>query len=140
MDTLIFFMLAAIILAAMFLMFAMVVTKYKAVLIESGSLKSDLLVERLVYSPYCLTYHDSQIDRTYINVVDWDKLTQERLDRCFNNNYEVEVLIKSESAGVEKMVTTSERPAGSIKKYVKSIILFKNDSFYNSQMEVRALE
>lgn len=135
-DTLIFFMLAAIVLAAMFIMFAMVVTKYKAVLVETGSLESDILVERLTYSPYCLAYHDSEIKRTYPNVVDWDKLTQDRLNSCYNEDNDVKVVINSEDAGVDHTVTTTEQPAGLTNKYVKSIILFKEGVFYNAEMEV----
>lgn len=139
-DTLIFFMLAAIVLAAMFIMFAMVVVKYKAVLVETGDLESDILVERLTYSPHCLAYYDSEIKRTYPNIVEWDKLTQDNLNGCYDGGYDITVVINSPDAGVEHTLMTSEQPAGLTNKYVKSIILFKDGVFFNAKMEVYVSE
>ena len=139
-DTLLFFMLAVIVLAAMFIMFAMVVTKFRAVLVETGNLESDILIERLTYSSFCLAYYDLEIKRTYPNTIDLTKLTQSRLDDCYDNNYNVKILVSSEEAGVEKLVTTTEQPAGVINKYVKSIILFNGTTFNNGRMEVYVSE
>jgi len=74
--------IVAVIIVALFIAFA--TFNYLNEKIDTTNLETFLLTKKLVYSDSCLAYSDST--KTYIGIIDLEKLNNERLNNCFTKN------------------------------------------------------
>ena len=138
-DNTIFFILVGVVLAFMFLLFMLIVTKYRAIAVETGNLEFTVLTQRLTYSPNCLAYTDQE-HRTRPQIVDWSKLTTQQLDDCYDENYQVKVSIyEPDPLNLEtKTVSTTDPPGGLLYTVTKPVLVFKEGVFYEGEIKVIA--
>ena len=138
-DSSIFFILVGVVLAFMFLLFALTVTKYRVISVETGNLEFNVLTQRLTYSPNCLAYTDKEY-RTRPQIIDWTKLTIQQLDDCYNQSYQVKVSIyDKDSLNLEtKTVSTTDPPGGLLNTVTKQVLIFKDGLFYEGEIKITA--
>ena len=77
-----------VVVAAMMLMFVLL-PQYKASLVEiPPELRAELISLRFVNTPECFTYQDPASGRIFAGVIDLQKFTQERMDKCYRTEPE----------------------------------------------------
>ena len=62
----------------------MMIKTFLAVNISVSEAEANILMTRLVYSPYCLSYVNPDTGRAMPGLVDINKLNKDRLERCVN--------------------------------------------------------
>jgi hypothetical protein len=119
-------------------MFMGIVAKYKSINVYAGDLESDVLLQRLTYSPNCLAYYNQDFGRAYLNTVDWAKATNETLDKCFNQSYYLTIKIINLETGESKFISTTTFPGGTLNRFIKPVMIYNNTRVYNGKLEVAA--
>ncbi|MDO8510835.1 MAG: hypothetical protein Q7S55_01590 [Nanoarchaeota archaeon] len=77
-----------VVVAALILMFVLL-PQYKGSLVEVPSeLRAELISLRFVNTPECFTYQDPTTGRIFAGVIDLQKFTQERMDKCYRTEPE----------------------------------------------------
>lgn len=77
-----------VLVAALFLMFVLL-PQYKGSLVEvPEELRAELISLRFVNTPECFMYQDPVTGRIFAGVIDLQKFTQERMDKCYRTEPE----------------------------------------------------
>jgi len=77
-----------VLIAALMLVFVFL-PQYKNSLIEvPQELRAELISLRFVNTPECFTYQDQATGRIFARVIDLQKFTQERMDKCYRTKPE----------------------------------------------------
>lgn len=103
------------------------------------NLESFSLMQRLLESPDCFIYDIDDI--VLNNVIDVNKFTEERLDKCyFINNYKLpafRLMLSSESAKLNKIIKTknwdSNRDSEETKN-PRSILVYSGNKLHNGEL------
>ena len=83
-DTAPFYAIFAIVVSVLFIFFTLILSHYTENTAEiPKNLEPYLLSQRFLRSPECFTYEDIS-GRSYSNVIDPTKFTQDRLNTCYN--------------------------------------------------------
>ena len=77
-----------VVIAVLMLMFVLL-PRYKSSLAEvPPELRAELISLRFVNAPECFAYQDSATGRIFAGVIDLQKFTQERMDKCYRTEPE----------------------------------------------------
>lgn len=85
----IYWMIAGVMITITTIAFAFLMSDYQQKLVEiPEELRAELISLRFVNTPECFTYQDPVTGRIFPGVIDVNKFTQERLDKCYRTEKE----------------------------------------------------
>lgn len=85
----IYWMIAGVLITVTIIAFALIMSGYQRKLVEvPEELRAELISLRFVNTPECFTYQDPVTGRIFPGVIEVNKFTQERLDKCYRTEKE----------------------------------------------------
>lgn len=85
----IYWLLAGVVITIVILAFALIMSSYQNKLVEvPPKLRAELLSLRFMNTPECFTYQDPVTGKIFPGIIDLNKYTQERLDKCYRTEKE----------------------------------------------------
>ena len=85
----IYWMIAGVLITTTIIAFALIMSGYQRRLVEvPQELRAELISLRFVNTPECFTYQDPITGRIFPGIIDVNKFTQERLDKCYHTETE----------------------------------------------------
>ncbi len=85
----IYWMIVGVLITVTILAFALMMSGYQRKLVDvPQELRAELISLRFVNAPECFTYQDPVTGRIFPGVIEVNKFTQERLDKCYRTGTE----------------------------------------------------
>lgn len=134
---LIYFMVAVFIIAFMVIGYSVITTKIKYLTTyTSKDLHTNLLVQRILYSPTCFVYVDEEIGRAYPSILEWRKFSEDQLNKCMiSEKRAFQLKLENIDNSQTKIISsTNWRNKGS--STVVKAVLIKDDKLYRGTITV----
>jgi len=81
----IYFIITLICLTISFLMFSYAISKeVSSTAYIPNNLEANILINRLLNSPYCFAYQDEETGRAYPRIIDLEKFNEKNLEDCYS--------------------------------------------------------
>jgi len=133
-----FYIVAGIFIIGLFFLFAYIITY--DINVESmipKNLEREILIARFLVSPDCFVYKDEELLRVYPYVFDKEKLTNERLEECYDVKQEGYAFRLSFDNLKEIVLKTKNwNDFRGSEREVFNIKIFDNGKFYDAKLFV----
>lgn len=128
---------AIFILLIMVLVFAYIINHFKySTLYTSKDLEENLLMQRFTRSPDCFVYFDYEINRPYPNLLDWEKFTEERLNKCLaHEKISFRLTLENLDNDKEKVIKSANWK-NQIKRSLSKDVLIKDDDIWRGNLKI----
>jgi len=136
-QMLIYSLIAVFVLLYMVGLFSYVLSHFKySTLHTSKTLDEDLLMQRFMRSPDCFVYFDYEINRAYPNVIDWEKFSDEQLNKCLlHKNIKFQLTLEN----LERNKLKTIKSAGWNNRVERSLskdVLIKDDRIWRGNLKI----